>query len=594
MKPQDLFNLLNQIELGADHQQDYLINRSDENGQAEMQQLADNISTAFLNPNWQLSLPLYFGLAIHKHKLQAIFELSAQGNPDHCLQPLIKQFNRHRKPKLNEKAKQCLMKILLLLGFNHQMQIDPWYFLTIDKDLGIEAVLGMLAKRRLLFESEQANFSRFLTQLATIKKWPLHDHSPVVLGQAWYQAAYDSEDQKYDILKTLNHLAKRWLTQKNIAPEAKSTIEPGKARMIVVLEHFRSNHAMYRCFANGLDALKAKYHLIAVGEPNAVDDTSRQLFDEFIPVQLKTPCDIAALSQRLSAMQADCVYFTSVGMKYWSVMLANMRLAPIQVLTAGHPISACTETIDIMLLEDHKFLKEIHFEETVVGMPSGTFGFVLPEYTLPEIASKSSDTVKIALPASVYKLNANFLSICQRIAATATVPLEFHSFSGCRGLEYHQLSHKIRQRLSNSFIYPAMSYDDYLKQLSQCDVYLAPFPFGGTNSTIDCLLLNIPSIALDYPDLACADPFILRQVGFDDCVAKTIDEYIALAVSLINDSDKRGQIGTRLAQLDEQMGGILGSKQSGQAYQQAIEYALMHPELSQNKTVGFISSESYR
>lgn len=591
MTAAELFQYLNQLEAGADHEQNYLINRADVDYRAQTQQLARQIYQAFLDPKWQLTDVLYFGLALHKHKLQAIFELAGGDERDACLKKCIQQFNRQKKAKLTDKTRQILMKILLLIGFHHQFEFDPWYFLAIDKSLGIEAVLGMLAKRRLLLPEEEAKFEAFVSRLSCIQHWPLHDHSPVVIGQAWYQAAYDKANIKYDLIKQLNQLSQRWLQAHAVPLENRDIAKSDGNSMLVILEQFKSDHAMYRCFANGIKALKKQHHLIAVAEPGSVDDTALALFDDFIPVQFKTPTDIKSLAQRLSAAHPECVYFTSIGMKYWSVLLANMRLAKTQIATAGHPISACSDKIDAMILEDHKCLEDIHFEETVVGIPSGTFGFVLPEHHMPEKAVRTESVINIALPASVYKLNADFLALCQRIQAKAKKSIAFHSFSGCRGLEYHQLSDKLRQCLDNSFIYPSLSYDAYLQQLAQCDLYLAPFPFGGTNSTIDCLLLSVPSIALAYPDLAAADSFILRQAGFGECVVDSIEAYEALALALIADDDKRLAIEDKMTKLDANLNGLLGEAASGDAYQLAIDYAMSQSLSQQDQKPRFIASD---
>ena len=39
-------------------------------------------------------------------------------------------------------------------------------------------------------------------------------------------------------------------------------------------------------------------------------------------------------------------------------------------------------------------------------------------------------------------------------------------------------------------------YPEYMESLSKCDLALFSFPFGGTNSTIDALILGLPMVSM--------------------------------------------------------------------------------------------------
>ena len=78
-----------------------------------------------------------------------------------------------------------------------------------------------------------------------------------------------------------------------------------------------------------------------------------------------------------------------------------------------------------------------------------------------------------------------------------------------------------------------------LQNIAKCEFALAPFPFGNTNGTVDASLLHVPTVTLIGPEPASqTDARVLDMAGFSkSLVAETIEEYIAIAVRLLNDSD---------------------------------------------------------
>ncbi|RHZ26600.1 hypothetical protein DYB26_009412 [Aphanomyces astaci] len=85
--------------------------------------------------------------------------------------------------------------------------------------------------------------------------------------------------------------------------------------------------------------------------------------------------------------------------------------------------------------------------------------------------------------------------------------------------------------------------DAFLKLLSVADVVLHPFPFGGSKTSADALLLGLPLVAMKTPFLRSrmAYSFYLHM-DMLDCVASTEDEYIAIALRLGTDAVYRSDV----------------------------------------------------
>jgi predicted O-linked N-acetylglucosamine transferase (SPINDLY family) len=97
---------------------------------------------------------------------------------------------------------------------------------------------------------------------------------------------------------------------------------------------------------------------------------------------------------------------------------------------------------------------------------------------------------------------------------------------------------------------PAMANDDYLRLLRICDVILDPLHFGGGNSSYEALAMGTPVVTLPSEFLrGRITAGLYRKMLLTDCVVKTTDEYIALAVRLAKDQSFRETIRARIANL---------------------------------------------
>jgi hypothetical protein len=159
---------------------------------------------------------------------------------------------------------------------------------------------------------------------------------------------------------------------------------------------------------------------------------------------------------------------------------------------------------------------------------------------LAEAEDSTQGVLKIAIPASVMKINAFLLGALAKIAQKAERPIEFHFFPlGARGIAYFYLEREIKKQLPTAVVHAEAVHDIYLQRLLACAFFLCPFPYGNMNSIVDCVSLGIPGVCLDGPEAhSHADLAIFKRLGLpDELTAQTIDEYVGGATKLINDQD---------------------------------------------------------
>jgi predicted O-linked N-acetylglucosamine transferase (SPINDLY family) len=83
---------------------------------------------------------------------------------------------------------------------------------------------------------------------------------------------------------------------------------------------------------------------------------------------------------------------------------------------------------------------------------------------------------------------------------------------------------------------PPSSYADYLAAYQQVDVALDPFPFSGSATTCEALWMGVPVITCPLETFASRHSLShLSNVGLTETIARDLDDYVELAVSLAAD-----------------------------------------------------------
>ena len=83
---------------------------------------------------------------------------------------------------------------------------------------------------------------------------------------------------------------------------------------------------------------------------------------------------------------------------------------------------------------------------------------------------------------------------------------------------------------------PSSSYAEYLAAYHQVDVALDPFPFSGSATTCEALWMGVPVVTCPGETFASRHSLShLSNVGLTETIARDLDEYVELAVSLAGD-----------------------------------------------------------
>lgn len=516
--------------------------------------LAFAISALMLDENYQLTLPQYQLLCGSHAALASVFACTPLQTSDHIISHLadISDFNNLRFANTN-----VLMKCLLCYSLDSQYELDLESLTTQFPEIIASVVLGQLCCD--IYSRERVE--RKINQLLS-KEWPVFSEVtptlPMVLttSNAWMNCSYSTTESKHLVKRDLNAMIRNGLKAQGVddakLPARKH--EQDKPVVIVPIELFTSYHAMYRCFSRVVEKLKQRFHVIGVSPINCIDDEAEKIFDEVMKFDpAKAILNINELVEQIRDHAPDIIYYPSLGMANYTLLLANLRLAPIQCFTLGHPASSFIETIDYVIVQEQDFTDEAIYSETVIltgNETSPTINRVLETVSTPSLREQP-DSIRIAVTSKQMKINHTFLLCCRAISDSAEKTVEFHFFPGTTGYHFEFVRHEILRVLPGSKVYPTTDYDSYIKNMDQCDIRLGTFPFGGANTNMDCFGLGIPFVILDgrQPHSHSDTAQIIQADLPKWLIADNIDQYIGAALRLIEDDSERVNISRQMIQL---------------------------------------------
>lgn len=503
------------------------------------------------------SLAVVETFAARKTLIWAIFEASA-----YCGQAILSEragshtfLNEGEKTSLisSHTSENRMLRLLAVLSVNNATEHMTQTALSQDPDYAFAFWLGWTAERIRVTERALAAEQCLLEFII--------GRDPVVIPRTLMECAtsaymyftYMVHEQKHDMKAYLNRCFARSLFESGLdVPQLlKRPMKRDKPKMVIPLERFVSGHAMHRCYAEYIAWLAEEFETIALVNAKDIDEKSSAIFSRVIH---KEPnWSMQDVVNIVSMESPDIIYFPSIGMNTWVIMMSNIRLAPVQVMTFGHPATSTSKHIDYVIQSHNErasswsnFCTEHVVETDPINSNTAWCSFIPSSRLNIQCEPKSSDDrdelIRIAINAKVMKLNAIFLEtlgeIRNQVSLLDSREIVWCFFPAEKGIGYDGLMCFLDRTLKSVNLYQYMSYASFIDHLSRSDLSLAPFPFGNTNSTVDALVLGVPVVGLNSGEPCSTDVYITEQLGLtQSCIVDDRDHYIDRAVKLITCRD---------------------------------------------------------
>ena len=424
--------------------------------------------------------------------------------------------------------------------------------LAADPLHGAARLAACMAELPIVYEAEAAPAARRARYLAALARLETAAQDPAIarslaaaIGTSQpfflpYQGQNDVVAQS-----TYGRLACRLLQQP--APRLAARPRAEERIRLGIVSGFFHDHTIFRLFLEGwltrID--RQRFEVIGMHTGRVSDaDTARA----------RTWCDrfIGGLASgeawRDAVIQAapHVLLYPEIGMDPMAGRLAAQRLAPVQCVAWGHPVTSGLPTMDHFLSSAlmEPVDGDAHYTEHLTRLPG--LGIHYTPGARPDRAPKEPprDGPVYWSGQALYKYAPEYDFVYPRIArAAGACRFVFIEFA-----KSETVTAIFRDRLTRAFagfgldadrycvFLPPMTQDRFLSAVAEADVILDTPGWSGGRSTLDCLTVN-PAIA------TWSGPFmrgrhtaaILRQIGYEATIANTLDEYIAIAVRLGRD-----------------------------------------------------------
>jgi predicted O-linked N-acetylglucosamine transferase (SPINDLY family) len=379
-----------------------------------------------------------------------------------------------------------------------------------------------------------------------------------------FYLAYQPEDNRA-LLERFGNLCAgtmaKWLRQQGIVPR-----ESGRAgsmvRVGVVSGHFRGGsvwEAVIEGWFRNLDRSRFSLHAFHLGsvhdEQTAIARSAASRFEDGAR-------GLRQWVEVIAAAQLDALIYPEVGLDQLSLKLASLRLAPVQIASWGHPQTTGLPTVDYYLSAQGMEPEDAreHYTERLVTLPNlGCFyyyGAPDPSPELPRLdgLGLDSEVPFLLCPGTPFKYAPQFDRVFPAIARNLK-RCQFVFFDFGTG----DMSARLRQRLQDAFARESMALDEFVvflpwqsrsvfrDLLKRAAVCLDTIGFSGFNTAMQAVECGAPIVA--YEGRFLRGRFasgILRRLALPELVARSEEEYVAIASKLCRDEGYRAKMRARI------------------------------------------------
>ena len=520
--------------------------------------LATTITQYLATPHYSHTDRELAVLIFLKPFFQDIFYISHFGNMDHILwhRELLNDAGQ-----LAPTGNRDITYALACHTIHSRVNVDYKQLMNTVPKTALSAYIGLLTTFKHPFDDQsRQNFKPLFDQheiMASSASPELVHIARIIPG--WMNCTYWDISNRHEFKRSANQMIKTWLdntlskaTKKRATANAERLPRKLK-RVVIASEKYRTPHAMYRCYHTRIAALKENYYTILVTNENDYDENSEQDFDEVVHVS-ENLSEINETIETIATLEPHLILYPSLGMAAWSIITCNIRIAAYQVMSYGHPASACTETIDFGIssstesVDGQDFLDETLTPQRLETSPHTPH----PDFS-EEITRHPSmnNVVRIAVNSSLSKISLRVINLCRLLEQQSNVDLEFHFFpASSNGAQHTAFEKSLSWSLKSDFqVHRVKPYNQYMSDLGKCDLALGTFPFGGSNTNVDSLLLGIPKIIFtEGSDLAShTDLLEIKLIGLEKILNTTNEQaLIGKLIHLINNYKDREHLSSEI------------------------------------------------
>jgi hypothetical protein len=507
---------------------------------------ASAITSMLADPEYKLNKES-FGIFTQFHRAMIqVFEISGYRGTEHFLGAIGE---RDEKGSFKFKGFE-IPKLFAGLSINMLSKPILQLLLKQQPEMSWPLVVGYLSEQILWNQQAEVARSEILKSGETWMSVKPTLNMVRHIGPAYMGCSYAHAPHKHDIKKVMNHITRGYLVGRGVSdvelPGARRAVRR-RPTLVVVAELYDSKHAMHRCYGPSIQSLKKKFKTIYFSTDGKCDEALEPIFDKVdnTPFKVGTP---ETFINKIKSYRPDIEYFPRIDMRLPSILAANVRMAPIQMMTFGHPATTLSEHIGYAVLDAEQIGDPKTVNETILCRKSvPRFEMRHDADDITPLVRAKPPVVRIAVPAWSRKVTPAFLEMCSRINKETSRKVEFWFFPNGSGPLYQAFKRRIEGMLPAK-VWPRAGYNRYIQWLNNCDIFFSTVPFGATNGIVDAMRQGMPIVNMTGGEVhAATDSHLVQRFDQPDWLTtQNADEFIAAAKKLIDDDQLRVDISQKI------------------------------------------------
>ncbi|HEX4948387.1 MAG TPA: tetratricopeptide repeat protein, partial [Blastocatellia bacterium] len=244
---------------------------------------------------------------------------------------------------------------------------------------------------------------------------------------------------------------------------------------------------------------------------------------------LQVPTVWPTAQQRIADAQLDILFYSDLGMDPWTYFLSFARLAPLQLVTSGHPITSGVPNVDYFLSSSNDEVPhaQTHYRERLMQWPERPVCYeptaVAPQQKTRADFGLSEHGHVYICPMTPYKLHpandALFGEILRADGAGELVFVTNHQTELWARLQqrFARTIPDVAQRIRYLSFLPRAEFADLLRA---SDCLLDTVSFNGGTTSLEALAVGTPIVTLPGEFLRQRGTFALyNRMELFDCIA---------------------------------------------------------------------------
>jgi predicted O-linked N-acetylglucosamine transferase (SPINDLY family) len=415
---------------------------------------------------------------------------------------------------------------------------------------------GQIDERREAYRRQLHDLCAYLEQrdaLAAFAK-VAGNHLPFFLA---YQGRNDR-----DLQKQFGALVCRAMSaQQPSVPLAPPAAVSERMRIGIVSGYF-CRHTVWRIMIKGwLTQLDRRQFEVFGYHTTAMRDLQTETAEELCEHFVQGPKLIDDWRDTIAADAPHVLLYPEINMDAAAAALAALRLAPVQCMSWGHPETSGYPTIDYFLSSELMEPPDgdAHHNERLVRLPNLSVYYepfeVTPAQTSRQELGLRPGAVVFWCGQSLFKYLPQDDDVYPRIAQAAP-DCQFVFLEHPNGKSATEVFRKRLERVfaahglaatDHLVILPRLLFPEFVAAIGQCDIVLDSIGWSGFTSTLDGFHHDHPVVTLAGALMRGRHTMaILSMMGVTETIARTVDEYVAIAQRLATDAAWRNAIKERM------------------------------------------------